>query len=217
MRLLDLKEKKKPEVIKRLPSISMRLLNLQKQNELENSEEKLLEKKLNSLNEEITKGIKFLNEVREKNEKEKENIKSEHASFLTEIGRQKSELESEVSALEERKRIALISLAEVKLGLDQQEKELINKQNDLFKRESELELEKMEVGELADKYEERFGELTDLQNELKVRKDRLEEEIWRFNAHMKYRESALLNNHQKLRAWFEQERDSIKKLKEIKN
>ena len=207
MRLLNPQELGEEEEEKENPQKKLRrkLLTLQEQKDAEVDDEKSRKRKLNNLNDALTRAVKTLVAFKDQSEKEIEHIKDDHGNLLASLGVKKGKLESEVFALEAKKQEALVPLDAVKKVLDIRESDLIRKEFDLLDKKNKLLLGEREVRELADKYEKRFGELKDFENELKSKKVELEEDRWRMKAQLKYRETSIENNHKKLRSYFEEE------------
>ena len=191
----------------------MRLLSPQDQKNAEQEEENQQKKSLSNLSEALTRGVKALNAFRNLDKLEREQIVGDHAKFMVELQTKREGLDVEVSNLENRRREALKPLHQIRNELNEREKKLDEKESKLSEKERDLLLKKDEVRELADKYENRLGELTDFKIELDERERNLNEEKKLFERFMRYKESALTNERTKLRTFFEEERSKLKKQK----
>lgn len=191
----------------------MRLLTPQEQKNAEQEEDQKKRRKTAENNEALTKIVKELNEFREKSRIERERIANEYDNFLAELSAKEFDLNKKVEALEKRVDKGLIPLRKEEERIDRKQKDLELEQERLDKRERELDVRQEDIRELADSYKKRLGELADFKEELRVEKQKFEEERAQYNNMMRYRETAVQNDRKKLRTYFEEESRKLDQLK----
>jgi len=191
----------------------MRLLSPQEQKDVEEKEGAQKKKKLIELNEALTAATKSLNEFNQKALDERTKVLKDHAEFKGDLEGEITNLQLKVASLENRKKEALKPISKRKKELDMREKALDGFERNLLNKEASFQVFKDKVHELASNNDKRSGELADLEGYLKSREDKLKEDTWRFNAMMKYKESAIKNDRDKLRKYFEEESRKIKQNK----
>ena len=182
----------------------MKLLSLEEKKDELVKEEDIKRKKSDELNKSISRLSRELNDLKDKSVLDKISITKDYNDFVADINEKKSDLETEVNKLENRRKRALVPIDLELQSLKRKEVELSERESNLSKREEDFAIRKDGVDELADKYEERLGELTDLQANLQEREKHLAEKEAHFNHMMRYRESVLQKERARIRQLFEE-------------